>query len=361
MKKTVVALLFVLLTLAGCLEFDAQDITIHYDEAADRIDIQVVYRGLYAEGSDDNPDDTIGKAVKDLAAARDNGEVAFWCNWPFSFDLASEHPAPVKAMLAHIDVESGALFTDPQGVLCGQQFVRIREAKAFVQKLNTLLELWVQSQLLGGTSGRGGKHAWDADTRDLVREFQRSGEKMLVVEPGRIEFRLPLSPKDHAWFRQQMEMLFLDNMPREIVRRIGVAERRANGGRVHETHVADAAVTVPGEQLRDQISRSASYRFFWDNELSFVREPELTRFSFGVRGDQDLRIVKASDGLYHPALMQKLREDGEKIEDGLPEQELQRRYEGFRKRDAVLPPKVAAQRGLAKDGKEAKDAPREGK
>ena len=52
MKKTFAALLFVLFAFTGCLEFDAQDITIRYDEAADRIDIHVVYRGLFAEGVD---------------------------------------------------------------------------------------------------------------------------------------------------------------------------------------------------------------------------------------------------------------------------------------------------------------------
>jgi hypothetical protein len=71
---------------------------------------------------------------------------------------------------------------------------------------------------------------------------------------------------------------------------------------------------------------------------------ERTRVSFGVAGDRDLRIVKASEGLYHPALLDKLRANGETIEDGLPEQELVRRFDAFGKRDAVLPPKVAALR-----------------
>jgi hypothetical protein len=353
MKKTLAALLFVLFALTGCLEFDAQDVTIRYDEAKDRIDIELVYRGLYAEGGNDDP---LGKAVKDLAAARDRGEVAFWCNWPFSFDLTRDYAAPVKAMLAHVDVENGSLFTDPQGVLCGQQFVRIRDAKAFVQKLNTLLDLFVQQQLLGGTNGHGGKHMWDADTKDLVREFGRAGEKLLVVEPGRLEVRLPMSAKDHAWLRTQIEAHFLDNMPREVVRSLGVAARRAGGGDVVDTSVADSSVTVPGEQLRNELRRSASYRFFWDNELTLLREPELSRLSFGVRGEKELRIVKSTDGLYHPLLLNKLRETGETIEDGLPDQELARRFEAFGKREAVLPPKVAALRsgGAAKEGADGK-------
>lgn len=342
MKKSLAALLFLLLTLTGCLEFDAQEVDIRYDEGKDRIDIHVVYRGLFAENGQGSSKDPIDKAIKDLADAKQTGEVAFWCNWPFSFDLTREYPAPIRAMLAHVDVENGTLFTDPQGVLCATQFVRIRDAKAFVQKLNIAFELYVQSQLLGGTPGYGGNHTWDSDTKELVREFLRGGEKLLAIEPGRIELRLPLSPKDHAWFRAQVEQRFLANMPREMLRRVGVAERRENEENPTATAVNPEAVSISGEQLAKEVQRAASYRFFWDNEIGFLREPELTRVSFGVHGQKALLVKKASDGLYHPALLTKLRDSGEKLEDGLPEQELERRFEAFRGRDAQLPPKVAA-------------------
>ncbi len=357
MKKTCVALLFLLFTLVGCLEIDAQDVTIRFDEEADRIDLHVVYRGLFAEGGNGSDRDPLGKAVKDLALARETGEVAFWCNWPLAFDLTRDYPAPVKAMLAHMDVENGALFTDPQGVLCGQQFVRVRDAKAFVKKLNTVVELWAQAQLLTGTTGHGGKHAWDADTKELVREFLRSGEKMLVVEAGRLEVRLPFSAKDHAWFKDQIEQHFMNNMPREIVRRLGVAERRAGGGDPGDTQVLDAAVQVAGSQLRNELRRSSSSRFFWDNDWSITREMELTRIGLGVFGSKELRIKKSADGLYHAALQTRLRADGVAIEDGLPEQELERRFDAFGTRDAELPPKLAALRGKSpKDSKDPKDA-----
>lgn len=348
MCKSLLALFALLLVLPGCLEVDGQDITFRYDEAADRIDVHFVHRGLFAEGGSGSDRDPLAKAVRDLAEVRAGGEVVFWCNWPFTFDLTREYPPPVQAMLAHVDVENGGLFTDPQGILCGHQFVRIREAKSFLKKLNTALDLWVQKELLSGTSGRGGAHQWDSDTKDFVREFRRAGQSFLVVEPGRLEFRLPLSSEDHAWFKNQIELLFLDNMPREIVRRVGVVERRAAGGDPTDTQITNDGVHVVGERLRGEIQRAPSYRFFWDNELCFQREQELTRFSFGVRGDGDLHVKKASEGLYHPALLTKLRENGEPIEDGIPDQELVRRFAAFRARDAVLPPKVAELRAKGK-------------
>ena len=352
MKKLLFAMSFVLLLLAGCLEIDGQELAIHYDAGADRIDVHVVYRGLFAEGGSGSERDPLAKARKDLAEAKQSGEFAFWCNWPMALDLTREFPAPVRAMLDHLDIENGALFTDPQGVLCAQQFVRIREAKAFVQKLNLVFELWAQAQLLGGTSGRDGKHAWDADTKDLVREFLRSGEKLLVVEPGRLQARLPLSTADHQWLKRQLELVFLDNMPRETVRRLAVAERRAGGGDPADTAAAEAAVVIGGEQLKKQVQQAPSFRFFWDNELAVVREPELTCVSFGVRDDKVLRVRKSAGGLYHPQLLDALREAGEAIEDGMPDQELERRFEAFRQRDAVLPPKLAALRaGKGAEGK----------
>lgn len=354
--------LLLCLVLAGCLEVDGQEITIRRDEAADRIDIHVVHRGLFAENGQGSSNDPMAKAVKDLADVRAGGEVVFWCNWPMTFDLTREYPAPVQAMLANVDVENGGLFTDPQGLLCGHQFVRIRNATAFVKQLNTLLELWVQTQLLGGTPGRGGRHQWDDDTKEAVREFLRSGEKLLVVETGRIEVRLPLSPRDHAWFKNQLERLVLDGVPREMLRRRRTADHRAAGGDPTDTSFVDGAVTVPGEQVRDDLLRAPTNRFLWDNEFGWQREPELTRVSLGVAGG-DLRVVKASEGLYHPALLNKLRENGESIEDGVPDQELARRFEAFQKRDAVLPPKVAELRAAAASpkGVPAKPNPGDGK
>jgi hypothetical protein len=349
MKKLLAVLFPLLFALGGCLEFDAQDVTIRYDETADRIDAHVVYRGLFAEGGQGSDRDPLAKAARDLADAKANGEVAVWCNWPIAFDLVREYPAPVKALLAHVDVECGSLFTDPQGVLCAQQFVRIRDAKAFLKKLNLAVGLWVQSQLLGGTPGRGSRREWDSDTKDLVREFDRSGEPFVSVEAGRIEMRLPMSAKDHAWFKNQLEMIFLDGAPREMVRRIGVADRRGGGGADStDTSVTGESVTVPGERLRAELQRAPTYRFFWDNEVACVREAELTRLSLGVRGDKELRIKKASEGLWHPALLEKLREGGEAIEEGLPDQELARRFEAFQKRDAALPAKIAEARRAPK-------------
>jgi hypothetical protein len=64
----------------------------------------------------------------------------------------------------------------------------------------------------------------------------------------------------------------------------------------------------------------------------------------GLRGSAETKVVKGSEGLYHPALLEKLRERGDKIEDGVPDQELARRFTAFCGRDAALPEELAARR-----------------
>ncbi len=349
--------LLVLLFLAGCLEFDAQEVVVHHDAAQDRIDILFVYRGLYAESSDGTPK-ALEKALADLTKAREMGHFAFWNNWPFKVDPCADTKTPVAtALLAHVDVETGGLYTDPQGTLCAYQFVRIRDASSFVAKLEQALQLALQAAMLSGMRGADGvQHTFDQDTRVQLRDFLRDGDKLLAVAPGRIELRLPCSAADHRWLRRQLEEHFLDNAPREIVRRHAVAERRAKTGENADTFVDPGAVDLPGAQLEPGMRASASFRFFWDNDLSFAHEDGITTLALGTGEGPTIAVHKASDGLYHDELLKELRRIGDAIEDGVPEQEIERRFALFHARDAKLVPKLAEKRaGGAKADEAAKD------
>lgn len=349
-------LLAMLFLLSSCLEFDAQEITFRYDAQQDRIDAIVVYRGVFAEDGQGSSDKPMEKALTDLDKAMKNGQFAFWCNWPLKVDPTVD-AGPGRALLPHMEVETGGLFTDPKGVLCGYQFVRIREAKAFLQKLNTMLEVGLQAATLAGVTQNGVNHKFHADTREALREFLRSGEKMLVIEPGRVELRLPCAVSDHRWVKQQLEEHFLDNLPREMTRRYGTDLLRARGGDITETSVNPASVDIRGDALKDLIHNSATYRFFWDNDFTIERKDDVTTVGVGHHGAEELVVKKASDGLYHDALLNKLRERGDKIEDGLPDQELARRFAAFRGRDCVLAEHLAETRKAgAPDKDAAKDA-----
>jgi len=334
--------LLLLLLLGGCLETDGQDVYLRVDEENDRIDAMFIYRGLFAEGGSDEAD-TMPSCIKDLHDALETGEFIFWNNWPLKCDPSRKYDAPRNALLKHIDVENGGLFTGPDGVLCGYQFIRVNKAKSFVRKLNTLLEIGIQAACMTGIP-RLNNRKLDADTKDNIREFLRGRGKFLTIEKGRIELNLPLSKKDHAWFKKEIDDLFMNSLPGEITRRAIVEQRRKDGVSNTDTTSGTATVNIEGATLRKEIERAPTYRFFWDNDVSIVRALDLTTIGLGVAGEDELHISKKKEGLYHEALMVKLREDKFPIEDGLPDQELERRFTDFRTREAKLPKKLAAKR-----------------
>ena len=135
-----------LLAASSCLEIDAQDVYVHFDAEQDRIDLMLVHRGVFAEASNDDTEKALRVAIEDLAEARQTGEVILWNNRPLRINPIEDGTPATTALFGHLDVENGGLFTDPTGTLCAYQFVRVNRAKAFFQKLNTLLELWMQNQ-----------------------------------------------------------------------------------------------------------------------------------------------------------------------------------------------------------------------
>lgn len=329
-----------LLLPAGCLEIDGEEVTIHQDVEKDQLDVHIVYRGLFAELDSDK--DAMAKALKDLDAAKESGTFVFWNNWPLKVDL-TRAKGSLATLAQHIEVENGGLFTDPLGVLCAQQFVRVHDLGQFVTKVNTLLELALAKATTSGITMGGEQRKFDDDSKDLLREFLRNGEKLLVVQPGRVELRLPISTPDHRWLKRQLERHFLQTLSYETVARPGVAQRRAAGGSPMDTSVDPKVVSLDGDEVDREVQRAPAMRFAWDNDLSMMRTAELTTVAFGT-GEGDLRLTKASGGLYHDRLLANLRERGEKIDEGVPDQELERQFAAFRGRDAVLPPALAEQR-----------------
>lgn len=343
-------LLSLLLLLSSCLEFDAQEITFRHDPVLDRIDALIVYRGLFVEAGSGSGDQPIEKALKDLDGVKARGDLLFWNNWPLRVD-PTVADGPGIALLPHLQIENGGLFTDPKGVLCAYQFVRITKAKAFLQKVNLLLEVAVQDAMAREHKQGDKTHKFSADSRDALREFLH-GRKLLVVERGRIELRLPCDDSDHRWLKSQIETGLLGGLPDEITRRRGVEQLRAAGGSVTETAIQRANVEIPGDELKAGLQQAPTFRLFWDNDFTFDRRAGITTFGLGEPDVDELRLVKAPDGLYHDAFLKALRERGDKIEDGLPDPELARRFEAFRGRDCVLPEQFAATRKGKTDPKD---------
>jgi hypothetical protein len=255
---------------------------------------------------------------------------------------ATEPPAVTAALAAHVEVENGGFFTAPTGRLDAFQFVRIVRAREFLAKVNLLLEVAAQKVVGGGLDGV----EFSADTRELLTEFLRSGEKMLTLEAGRIEFRLPCTKGDLQKLLLRFEELVLRDDAREMLRRLVVAQRRRDNGAITSTEIETDALqaTLKVEELRSALRTATRSRFLWDNEFTLERGQEQQRIGLGVQGNGELGLVKASDGLYSDNFLKVLRERRHPIEEGVPDQEIRRRFADFLTRQAALPAGLQAAR-----------------
>ena len=338
-RSRLACLALLLLLLPSCLEIDGQEIFLRHDGTSDRIDIMLVHRGIFAEGGEDS----LEAAAAHLEHAMSTGKFIIFNNWPLKMDLSTPLPAPYDALAKHLDVENGGLFTDPKGVLCGYQFIRIRRAKEFIRKVNALIELALQAACIKGIPDLDGRK-FDEETRDNIREFLRNRRQFLTVNAGRIELNLPLSAADHRVLKEVVRESVTEDIPRAFMGRLSVEQRRQGGGSVTNTKTSKEEVSIKSAVLQREIERSPTHQLFWDNDVSLQRTVDLTTVGLGVVGTEQLHFTKGKDGLYHEAFLLKIRDEQFEIEDGIPDQELQRRFTSFQARDARLPPELAAHR-----------------
>lgn len=342
MRRRLPLLLLPFLVLAACLEFDAQEVVLHYDAKRDRLDLLIVYRDLFIEGSP--TDANIKQSLDQLADARRTGEFAFWSNWPFATD-PTDVQGPAAALVRHVDVENGGLFTDPGGRLNAYQFVRVRDVEGFLKKLNTAFAVLLRTRILGRKL-EPGAHEIDEETTDLLTDILRGREDAISLVGTVLRARIPCSDRDHRWLKRYLEDRLLTNyraeMFRHRVRQLqedDILPKPETGE--EEPEVDPAQVAIPIQAFEDMTRQSPSWRFFWDNDITFERSEGLTVIAVGLPHVEENRIHKAPEGRYDDRLLKLLRERNETIEESVPIQEIERRFADFHDREAHLPPALA--------------------
>ena len=343
--RSIGRLLGLLLLLLGgaCLEVDGQELAVRVDPANDRIDLLLVHRGLFAAARSGVDGEPVPRALRDLDAAVETGRIVLWHDRLLSFDPCAVHPPAIARLLAQVDVENGGLFTDPRGVLCAYQFVRVRDARRFVGALDELLALALADAMRDGLDLGDGRHRFDDDSRRLLATQRRDGERLLRLEPGRLELQLPLSARDHAWAKAQLAKLLLRQLPYDLVAR----HELAHGEGAPRSAAAGeplGGLTLPAAAMPELLAAAASVRFFVENDVAVVRSPGLTSFVVGSGEAGELVLHKPPHGVRDEALPTALRARGTAIEAGVPDAELRRRFAAFGEREAVLPPMLAARR-----------------
>ena len=306
------------LVLASCLEFEQQELHLRYDADQNRMDVLLVYRGLYAgdanHGFPVKTHDPLQRALSDWKQAREHGAFAFRSSSNFKVDPVEE--AGSGWVSQHIDVEHGGLFTDPKGRLCGYQFVRVRDFRAFLPKFDEAHRMLLFSLFGPAVDAENG---WPEAATQRFLDHMEQGNALITADGCCFDVRLPIREQDHDPVKRfvigDSEKKPADAPP---------AQQPAAGPRPVKLRRSGAAPPPPPRP----------------NPLTVRRDGDVTIVRYGTPGAAAMRVDVAC-GKGNTELLDELRKLDEAIEVGVPDQALLRRFAEFGERDAVLPPALA--------------------
>jgi hypothetical protein len=293
----------------------------------------LVYRGLHRREQGSGTKDLAG-TISDLDRALAIGWFAVWDPWPVNVDLTTDSAA-ARAVRPHVSVETGGLFRDAEGKLCGYQLIRVTNVAALMQKVNAVVSLAIQAKgLHQGKLQLGRQHEVDDETVERLTDSLRAGNPLLRLRGACLELALPCSDGDHAKLREAIFDDVLQNLVSELTRG---ARYEGDEAKLFELPLADPAV------VKEALAALPTFRFARDNDLAILRDGPVTRVVLGVAGRERAVFRKASNGRYEPELMQALLERKTPIDGVVSEAALLKRFAEFREREPV-PADAAASR-----------------
>ncbi|MDA7494477.1 hypothetical protein N8467_00265 [bacterium] len=311
------------LMLASCLEFEHQEVHLRYDAKVDRMDVLLVYRGLYAANTPliGNNQPPVERALADLKTAREHGAFAFRNSMNFKVDPVTE--SMDDWVSRHIDVENGGLFTDPKGRLCGYQFVRIRGFRAFLPRFDEEHREIMFGQFGPSVSLEKG---WPEPVKKAFQRYVKQGNAVITADGCCFEVRLPIREQDHA------------QVQRYVLGDPALGQKKPSGADVAKPKEHSSA---DPRRIKRRQSEGAPLPSHTPNALTVRRADGVTIVRYGTPGAAAMRVEVQCEGKGDTKLLDALRKQGEPIEAGVPDQALQRRFEAFCTRDAKLPPELA--------------------
>lgn len=343
-------LLLCAFTLAAC-DFDGQEVIVVHDVENDRLDALIIYRGVYTDETGDN----IAEDIEEMRRVRTRGKFAMWDSWPLVTDL-TKPPKLTAALAKQVEVENGGLFRDEKGVLCGYQFVRVNKVKRFLRKLNAAVVV----------SGGGGDFAalanvlgfgFDERSLELLQAVRKGRHKAITMDGTSLRISLPLSANDHRRVVKALGDRMASELADELVKRLAreedeqakaaakaELERQLAGGEPEDKPKV-AATPDREEMLKRSLMGNGAWNFLFANDITLARAGDVTTLAIGLPGAERTHLKKPMAGGYIPGYEKHLVKDGWTVEDGVTDKVLMERFAGFRQRDPVLPPELAALRG----------------
>ena len=132
------------LALPGCVELGGQRLAWFHDSAKDEMQILIHYDGVHDSGKGKH-----GKDIEQIPEFVNNGDVMLW-DWPFVLEMDSAREAAedkdtkpqereLAVALLSIKVQPVGYYREPNGKIGAAQLITIPNAKAFVCKLNAMI------------------------------------------------------------------------------------------------------------------------------------------------------------------------------------------------------------------------------
>jgi hypothetical protein len=207
------------LALCSCVKFSRQTMTMHHDQAADRVLIFQVYEGI--QGSEEALTE---KEQQELASVFSGERTFFFANWLFEYNrkvvedsvtkarqrlqVAAGQPALApaereaaeatvalgEAVLAHVKVTNGRFYRNSAGQLCGYQQVTIEQVSKLVTVANASINRFVLAKLPATATGG----------EALRRAAASRGHQWIALAGNRLRFQIPATAEEYWQKRNEL-------------------------------------------------------------------------------------------------------------------------------------------------------------
>ncbi len=243
------------LLFSGCLEFEEQVLTYHYDQKSDTIRIFQDYHGIFGASAKDASATRLSTEEMDqLQSVLKGQRTFFFSNWILEFnreelsrslaDLKSPEKSSdqklsaagvakmeklLQQLLANVQVTNGPFYFNKQGKLCGVQYVTVTKFSEVVAAANEFAPFFITSESVDKP----------ADDASAMKRFAKNPKQLIEFRGNAITVRWPMAKSTYQ---------------ENFGNRTRAAELKRGG---LTTSFADDVVTIKIGKSSEQISRLA--------------------------------------------------------------------------------------------------------
>jgi hypothetical protein len=330
---------------SGCLDFDEEEVHVAYDAEHDRLDAQLVYRGLYSASMAPHrwlrysaqPEDCVGteKQLDQLLSGRPIFALFYAESMSDLVELRESEDPQVAALAKLVAVDRGELFKSEDGRICAWQHLRVRN-------VTHALELWDDTWR---TSLADASHAKESRTNlgcddpesiKLWSEAIAKPQRWLERCGAELLFHVPASGKAARTLAARIEAA-------PTIESLVEAAARKEAAYADDDDATDTAVVHPAEADTSGVRRradlnlsNANWFFASLHTLGITVRPRAGGADLvlwdATRGTQTIAVKRPSSMDKHYDLAPYLEKRKVTLRTDVDEEVLQQSFAAFRSR-----------------------------